>query len=404
MAWPNVLLLLALLAGQTRSIRRRIRDPGTTPVFENDVIAVWDVVVAQAEIPAAHASLRPDRRVLRRGRPHHHAGRCPGPAHQHQALGVSVERRRQHARRGRRERPADARDSDGSEDSRAWRRRRGAGRRPAPGPRRAVVEEQAGRDAWAIPPGTAAPMHRHVKDAVELIFDGSTPARTPKVVFVPAGTVHAGPRRRSRRPRVHLRNQITRGDETMKATTRTAFVPGDVWSGGRRRCAAAGRIRAGGRQREAGVEPVRAAHHRSEVRLRARQPVREGPHQPGHLGLRRGGRRHRRHLQPRPELRPAHSRPESAQRAPDLRAGAQGRRLRRRAGRRVRRGADGGGNGAVGSGRQGAERAGVSAARRQVPRQDPRLLRHGALSGAAADAGACSPRRRPRPSRTATPR
>jgi hypothetical protein len=48
-------------------------------------------------------------------------------------------------------------------------------------------------DAWAIAPGTSAPMHRHVKDAVELIFDGSTPARTPKAVFVSAGTVHDGP-------------------------------------------------------------------------------------------------------------------------------------------------------------------------------------------------------------------
>ena len=47
--------------------------------------------------------------------------------------------------------------------------------------------------AWAIPPGTAAPTHRHVRDAVELIFNASTPATTPKVTFVPAGTVHAGP-------------------------------------------------------------------------------------------------------------------------------------------------------------------------------------------------------------------
>ena len=46
-------------------------------------------------------------------------------------------------------------------------------------------------------------------------------------------------------------------------------------------------------------------------------------------------------------------------------------------GRAVRRfhcGAVGRGNGAVGSGRQGAERAGVPAARRQVPRSDPRVL------------------------------
>ena len=37
--------------------------------------------------------------------------------------------------------------------------------------------------------GSSAPTHRHVGDAVELIFDGNTPEAT----FVPAGTVHAGP-------------------------------------------------------------------------------------------------------------------------------------------------------------------------------------------------------------------
>jgi hypothetical protein len=40
-------------------------------------------------------------------------------------------------------------------------------------------------------PGASAPAHRHGGDAVELIFDGST---TPKAAFVPAGTVHDGPR------------------------------------------------------------------------------------------------------------------------------------------------------------------------------------------------------------------
>jgi hypothetical protein len=47
--------------------------------------------------------------------------------------------------------------------------------------------------AWAIPPGTALPSHRHVRDAVELVFTAATPATTPTVAFVPAGTVHAGP-------------------------------------------------------------------------------------------------------------------------------------------------------------------------------------------------------------------
>jgi hypothetical protein len=44
--------------------------------------------------------------------------------------------------------------------------------------------------AWVVMPGSPVPTHRHVGDAVELIFDGST---TPKAAFVPAGTVHAGP-------------------------------------------------------------------------------------------------------------------------------------------------------------------------------------------------------------------
>jgi hypothetical protein len=38
--------------------------------------------------------------------------------------------------------------------------------------------------------GTSSPTHRHVGDAVELIFVGST---SPKATFVPGGTVHAGP-------------------------------------------------------------------------------------------------------------------------------------------------------------------------------------------------------------------
>ena len=219
-----------------------------------------------------------------------------------------------------------------------------------------------------------------------------------------------GARAGRRWPCVHLRNQVaartycsrTRSDH--EGEQGSSFVPGYLWSGGCRRRAAAGRIRAGRRQRETGVEPVRAAHHRTEVRLRPRQPVREGPYQPGHLGLRRGGRRRRRHLQPRPELRPADSRPEPAQRAPDLRAGAERRRLRGRAGRRLRRGAVGRGNGAVGPGRQGAERAGVSAARREVPRQDPRLPATRRSIRRGCPRRSSSPRRRRRPSRTAIPR
>ena len=51
MAWPNVLLLLALLAGQTPQYPPPYPRPGTTPVFENDVIAVWDVAWLKQKYP-----------------------------------------------------------------------------------------------------------------------------------------------------------------------------------------------------------------------------------------------------------------------------------------------------------------------------------------------------------------
>jgi len=53
----------------------------------------------------------------------------------------------------------------------------------------APVWENDRSAAWALLPGSSGPMHRHVGDAVELIFDGAT----PKATFVPAGTVHTAP-------------------------------------------------------------------------------------------------------------------------------------------------------------------------------------------------------------------
>ena len=51
MAWPKALLLLALLAGQTPQYPPPYPRPGTTPVFENDVIAVWDVAWLEQKYP-----------------------------------------------------------------------------------------------------------------------------------------------------------------------------------------------------------------------------------------------------------------------------------------------------------------------------------------------------------------
>jgi hypothetical protein len=74
----------------------------------------------------------------------------------------------------------------------------------APAPRPAAAEpadglrQVAGAPAWEnnraagwlVMPGTPVPTHRHVGDAVELVFNGLA---APQATFVPAGTVHAGP-------------------------------------------------------------------------------------------------------------------------------------------------------------------------------------------------------------------
>src|SRR6188508_1983395 len=51
MAWLKVLLLVALLAGQTPQYPPPYPRPGTTQVFENDIIAVWDVAWLKQKYP-----------------------------------------------------------------------------------------------------------------------------------------------------------------------------------------------------------------------------------------------------------------------------------------------------------------------------------------------------------------
>ena len=98
--------------------------------------------------------------------------------------------------------------------------------------------------AWLVTGGTPAPKHRHVGDAVEMVFDASTP---PK----PEGDVRAG-RNRSRwpdagrrRPGVYLRNQVGRIYDPRTSNGRRAFLA-TCATGRRGRRPAAGRVRAGG--------------------------------------------------------------------------------------------------------------------------------------------------------------
>ena len=192
MVWPKVLLLFALLAGQTPQHPPPYPRPGTTQVFENDVITVWDVAWLKQKYPLhTHrydligVSYVEGDRIITQGDA---AGRLTTTrawVFQSNVAGNT------HVEEGASDPPmrailmevkTAAPRTDVAEAA--------DGLRQVVGP---PSWENRRTFAWAIPPGTAAPTHRHVRDAVELVFSGATPATTPKVSFVPAGTFHAGP-------------------------------------------------------------------------------------------------------------------------------------------------------------------------------------------------------------------
>jgi hypothetical protein len=192
MMWPKVLLLFALLPGQTPQYPPPYPRPGTTQVFENDVIAVWDVAWLKQKYPLhTHrydligvSYVEGDRMITQ--------GEAPGRLTSTKAwVFQSNVAGNTHVEEGASDPPmrailmevkTAAPRTDVAEAA--------DGLRQVVGP---PSWENRRTFAWAIPPGAAAPTHRHVRDAVELVFAAATPATTPKVGFVPAGTVHAGP-------------------------------------------------------------------------------------------------------------------------------------------------------------------------------------------------------------------
>jgi hypothetical protein len=180
--------LSAMLARQAPELPPPFPRPGTTSVLENDVVAVWDVswlkqkyplhthrydlvgisyadgdrIITQGAAPGRLVHTKAwEFQTNRAGVTHVEEGASDPPLR-----GILIELKAA-APRGV---PTDAPDG--------LRQVAGA---PAFENNRAV--------AWVVPPGASMPRHRHAGDAVELLFDGST----PKATFVPAGTVHAGP-------------------------------------------------------------------------------------------------------------------------------------------------------------------------------------------------------------------
>lgn len=195
----SAFLFVALIAGQAVPLSSQAAQhpppfprPGTTGLLVNDAVAVWNVSWLKQQYPL-HTHLYDligisyvdgDRIITQ--------GETPGRLTNTKAWVFQTNRANvTHVEEGASDppmrailievkspapRPAAPEPSDGLRQvagAPAWENNRAAG--------------------WVVMAGSSLPTHRHVGDAIELSFDGTTPVPTPTAVFVPAGTVHAGP-------------------------------------------------------------------------------------------------------------------------------------------------------------------------------------------------------------------
>lgn len=190
MGWSTMLVLLALIAGQAPQLPPPFPRPGTTSLLENDAVAVWNVSWLKQQYPlhthrydlVGIAFVEGDRIITQ--------GTAPGRLVNTKAWVFQTNRANvTHVEEGASDPPMRAVLIEVKSPA-----PRPAAPEPADGLRQvagAPAWDMNNRAAaWLVMPGAPVPTHRHVGDAVELIFDGST---TPKAAFVPAGTVHAGP-------------------------------------------------------------------------------------------------------------------------------------------------------------------------------------------------------------------
>ncbi len=189
MGWPNLFLLMAIVAGQAAELPPPFPRPGTRALLENEAVAVWNVSWLKQQYPLhthrhdlVGISYAEGDRIITQG-----SG--PGRLVNTKAWVFQTNRANvTHVEEGASDPPMRAVLIEvKSPAPRAAAMELADGLRQVAG---APIWENNRAAAWVVMPGSSAPMHRHVGDAVELVFDGST---TPKAAFVQAGTVHAAP-------------------------------------------------------------------------------------------------------------------------------------------------------------------------------------------------------------------
>lgn len=186
----TTLVLLALAASsQAAELPPPFPRPGTTALFENDVVAAWNVAWLKQQYPLhTHrydligiSYLDGDRIITQ--------GEAPGRLTHTKAWEFQTNRANvTHVEEGASEPPLRAVLIELKRPAPTGEVGEGAdGLRQVAGPPAWQNNRAAG---WVVLPGAPAAKHRHTGDAVEVVFDGST---NPKVTFVPAGTTHDGP-------------------------------------------------------------------------------------------------------------------------------------------------------------------------------------------------------------------
>ena len=184
----NVIAVTAMLVVQAAELPPPFPRPGTTKLLENDAVAAWDVSWLKQKYPLhTHRydligiSYAEGDRIITQG---HAPGRLvPTKAWVFQTNRAGVT----HVEEGASDPPMRAVLIEVKSPGPRERREE-----PADGLRQVAgvpAWENNRAAAWLVTGGSSAQTHRHVGDAVELLFDGPSPRAT----FVPAGTVHAGP-------------------------------------------------------------------------------------------------------------------------------------------------------------------------------------------------------------------